>query len=130
MINPSGYTNYIIQGKVNTPIDGETNQTCRSYYPICTKTKYADVAYSVGVDKSRTLRNVVYNADGRNPQYSKQLGVGLTFENLTNKNRVVIWEPHGGIIGGDLNEGTPSFSLGKTISVIPFYEDVEQLELR
>ena len=119
------YTNYIIKGQANLPIDEENYQTYYSFYPICTKTKYAaavETEYSVTIDKDRTLRQVVYNSDGRNPLYDKNLGIGLTFKNLTDENRTIVWEPHGGIIEGNYNEDSPSFSLGKTISCVPAYQ--------
>ena len=141
--NSQWYTNYIVRGEVALPIEEDKYQYYYGFYPLCTKTKYADVSYSVSIDRDRVLRSVTYNADGRNPLYDKNLGVGLTFKNLkTNLTEdyikkldfeklkdefhTIVWEPRGGhILKDDHNqtieseqERNPSFSLGKSISWI------------
>lgn len=142
--NPKGYTNYIVKAQADLPIDENKYQTYYNFYPICVDKKYkvdtheytyneydqegqaikktqiVENNYHIGIDRARTLRQVVYNSDGRNPLYDKNLGVGLTFKNLDYP-RTIIWEPHGGIILENKNEEYPSFSLGKTKSYIAAY---------
>ena len=144
--NNKSYTNYIIKAQADLPIDEKKYQTYYNFYPICTDTKYQIAPneyvinkqdrpsraittktiynnYYVGIDRARTLRQVVYNSDGRNPQYDKNLGVGLSFKNLDYP-RTIVWEPHGGPILTD-KEGEifPAFTLGKNISYIATYDE-------
>lgn len=123
------YTNYIIQARASLSNEEETNQTYYAYYPICIKTaaegKTTD--YSVVIDKQKTLREVVYDASGRNPQYDKHLGVGLKFEGLT-RPRTIIWKAYGGIINNGLVENTSSLSLGKNKTIVPVNGDVSTIE--
>ena len=80
--NPNKYTNYIIKGEASLAIDDEGSlQTYYGFYPICTVEQITEdnPGYTVGVSRLRTLRQVVYNADGRNPQYDINRGVGLIF---------------------------------------------------
>lgn len=132
--NNNSYTNYIIKAQADLPIDENKFQTYYNFYPICTDLKYQVAPhtytladgdnknvynnYNVGIDRARTLRQVVYNSDGRNPLYDKNLGVGLTFKNLDYP-RTITWEPHGGVILEDKkDEVFPAFSIGKNISYI------------
>lgn len=142
----TAYTNYIIKAQADLPIDENKYQTYYNFYPICTDQQYQTEPYEytydkynedgeiistetktsynnyyVGIDRARTLRQVVYNSDGRNPLYDKNLGIGLSFKNLDYP-RTIIWEPHGGIILNDKIEELPSFSLGKTKSYIAAYD--------
>ena len=147
--NDKAYTNYIIKAQADLPIDENKFQTYYNFYPICTDTKYQiephDYVikeyddngnpmrgsitktvfnnYNVGIDRTRTLRQVVYNSDGRNPLYDKNLGVGLTFKNLDYP-RTIVWEPHGGIIlDNKKDEVFPAFTIGKNVSYVVNHDD-------
>lgn len=144
--NPkNSYTNYIIKAQADLPIDEEKYQTYYNFYPICTDKKYAadpheypyndyddegnvtektktvENNYYIGIDRARTLRQVVYNSDGRNPLYDRNLGVGLSFKNLDYP-RTIIWEPRGGVITDTKIEEYPSFTLGKSKSYVAAYD--------
>ena len=126
-IGENYYTNQIIKCQANLPINDNSYQTYYGYYPIPLIIYYGNHDWSVGIDKNTTLRQVVYNADGRNPQYDKNLGIGLKFYGLDNSNKPDMpdiklklkWAPHGGIASKSKPaESYPSFSLGTTNDMI------------
>lgn len=54
--------------------------------------------YSVILDKTKTLKSITYNADGRNPLYNKNQGVFFTLDFASNpSDKWVVWEAIGGI---------------------------------
>jgi hypothetical protein len=68
------------------------------YYPIpIIKQHKNNIGYSVGIDKEKTMRQVLYNKDGRNPQYNKNLGVRLIFDSDQDiETRILKWSVIGG----------------------------------
>lgn len=53
--------------------------------------------YKVVLDKTKTLKNIIYNADGRNPLYNKNQGVFFTLDFASNSSdKWVVWEALGG----------------------------------
>lgn len=104
-------SNYIVRGQAGLNVKDSRNQTVVQkyyyHYPIPVIKKHADVNYEVGIDKEKTLRQVLYNKDGRNPQYDKNLGVRLIFssdEDITT--RTLKWSVVGGPDETQVNDGS------------------------
>lgn len=89
------FRNQIVRG--STRLDGN------DYYAFCPVPvidyKDAGKRYHIGLDATKTLKSVTYNADGRNPLYNKNQGIFITLgelnvNDLTNK--YVVWYAEGG----------------------------------
>ena len=122
----NSYTNYVIKAQAELPIDDEHNQTYYNFFPICVDTQYGENdIYTIGISRAKTLRQAVYNADGRDPKYSGNLGVGLKFVPNLGKtvkdigDKTIYWTACGG--DGE-EENNPSFTLGKSKTYVPTYE--------
>lgn len=112
--NSNYYFNYIIKAQASLMQDitekkenGEPNQQIRQDYyccfgvPIIIKRKNS-TPYSVGLDKNLTMRQVLYNNEGRSPQYNKNQGIKLIFDSdepLKYK-RTIECETRGGLTSG------------------------------
>ena len=112
--NSNYYFNYIIKAQASLMQDitekkenGEPNQQIRQDYyccfgvPIIIKRKNS-APYSVGLDKNLTMRQVLYNNEGRSPQYNKNQGIKLIFDSdepLKYK-RTIECETRGGLTSG------------------------------
>ena len=104
-------SNYIVRGQAGLNIQdghgGTTIQKYYYYYPIPVIRKHKDVTYNIGIDKEKTMRQVLYNKDGRNPQYNKNLGVRLIFSSeqpITT--RTLRWSVIGGYDESEPNTGS------------------------
>lgn len=100
--------NFIIKAAAALEIKdakGNTSQQMYyAYYPIPVIVhhfKDSKTPYSIGINKDKTLRQVMYNNEGRSPQYSKSQGAYLDFYNFKDPNdndiRSIIWQTIGGI---------------------------------
>lgn len=106
-------TNCIIKGEAKLEkVDGSgETQTHYAFYPIPIIEYAKDVnpeRYPISIDKKRTLKHVLYNADGRNPMYNKKQGVFFNFSDDDDSPYFVSWEAKGGL--GE-EENTPAFDL-------------------
>ena len=139
---PSRYTGFLIRAQASLDIQqdqeyGENsslasvdpNQLYNAFYPICWvdyTSKEAQEKFRVGVDSNFYLKQIMYNADGRNPSYNKSQGVGFIVTDLgsgtqiTDEERCTYsWQAKGGLIleknpngsGKIAYEDTPSFNL-------------------
>ena len=76
---------------------------------------YSDSSIVVKIDKRRTLKDILYNADGRNPMYNKNQGVFITLwqdgKEITDKK--IKWRVTGGV--NDLNNNAENNSCDITI---------------
>lgn len=69
-----------------------------SYYPIYTiDYKELELITKIYIDKTRTLKYITYNADGRNPLFNKNQGICIRIEGNANTNYYIEWTVHGGI---------------------------------
>lgn len=86
--------------QANTKIEG---QQYYAYYNIPV-IDYKNSSYHIGIDFAKTLKDIMYNADGRDPQYNENQGVTLHIDDSNKK--YIVWKAEGGI------EGTsPNFKL-------------------
>lgn len=106
----SGYRNQIVRATAKYD-----SNTYYAFYPVPMIVYHngADSKYKIRLSKSKTLRSILYNADGRNPLYNENQGLsflledsnGETIESLTKK---VVCTP----IGGSLEDiTTAGFTL-------------------
>lgn len=91
------------------------SQDYYAFYPIAvvnySKNTYEeDKSYHIAIDKNYTLKDILYNADGRNPLYNKNQGIKLRIESNSKSNldKFIVWNAEGGANG--IN---PAFTLIK-----------------
>ena len=105
------YSNYIIKGEAKLDkVDGDNEtQTHYAFYPICI-IEYEQEAHEglVSINKDKTLTQILYNADGRNPLYNENQGVFFNFSEDNQTPLSVSWEAIGGL---DDAETLPAFDL-------------------
>ena len=105
------YSNYIIKAEAKlNKVDGSTGtQTHYAFYPVPI-IEYEQAIYdgSISIVKDKTLKHILYNADGRNPLYNENQGVFFNFSEDNQTSLTVSWEAVGGLDG---YENTPAFDL-------------------
>ena len=94
------YHNYIVEASAALELTDENGDTAQQNYyynypipVILDRSKRlnelapaANYVYaSIGIDKNLTMRQVLYNAEGRCPQYNENQGVKLLFKNTTDR---------------------------------------------
>lgn len=89
------FRNQIVRG--STRLDGNDYY---AFYPVPV-VDYKDVGkrYHIGLDATKTLKSVTYNADGRNPLYNKNQGIFITLGELNTNdltNKYIVWYAEGG----------------------------------
>ena len=88
------FTNLIV--KAETSFE---SQSYYAFYPVPV-IDYKNIdSYSVILDKTKTLKNILYNADGRNPLYNKNQGIFFTL--TTNAPKYVTFTAEGGLDDDD-----------------------------
>lgn len=89
------YSNQIVRGAATYD-----ENKYYAFFPVPT-VLYVKDTYKVVIDKERTLKEVVYNADGRNPQYNKKQGLCFNvYDKSTGKELTDLWVlyyPTGGL---------------------------------
>ena len=86
----TGYRNQIVKGQ--TLVEG---QTYYAFYPIPVIDYAANTRYKIILDKTKTLKSITYNADGRNPLYNKNQGVFFTLS-TDDVTKYIVWDTFGG----------------------------------
>lgn len=91
-----------IAGKLNNQIIKAevtyNSNSYYSYYPIYTiDYEELELITKIYIDKTRTLKYITYNADGRNPLFNKNQGICIRIEGNANTNYYIEWTVHGGI---------------------------------
>lgn len=71
------YTNLIV--KAQTSLEG---QTYYAFYPVPVIAYKTSVPYDVVLDKTKLLKDILYNSDGRNPLYNKNQGIFFKLSGL------------------------------------------------
>lgn len=84
------YRNQIV--KATTRVDSTDYY---AFYPVPVIDYNSSINYKVKIDSVKTLKTILYNADGRNPLYNKNQGVFLTLGTDTSK--YIVWRAEGGI---------------------------------
>lgn len=90
MLEKGVFSNQIVRGQTRFE-----QQDYYSFYPIPVINYTFTKNYDVKIDKTKTLKYIVYNADGRNPLYNKNQGVVINIPNSQNK--FFVWTVQGGI---------------------------------
>lgn len=105
------FTNCIVKGEAKLQkVDGSgETQTHYAFYPIPV-IEYTDKAeeFNISIDKKRTLKHILYNADGRNPMHNKKQGIFFNFSDDEDSSYFVSWEAKGGLVE---EENLPAFDL-------------------
>ena len=108
---------YADKSKTNLIIKGELRYESQSYYafyPLITIDYKSEDIYSLPIiktihfNKQYLLKQVLYNADGRNPLFNKNQGVAFTVGNGNDPNYSVTLTAMGGV---DDNSATAPFTL-------------------
>ena len=89
------FRNQIVRG--STRLDGNDYY---AFYPVPV-IDYKDIGkrYHIGLDTTKTLKSVTYNADGRNPLYNKNQGIFITLGELNTNDltsKYIVWYAEGG----------------------------------
>lgn len=95
------YNNLIVRAQ--TRMEG---QVYYAFYPVPVINYYNTTSYVLTLDKTKTLKNILYNADGRNPLYNKNQGV--FFNISTSQSKYIVYTAEGGFSD---NNTTPCFKL-------------------
>ncbi len=67
------------------------------YYPMPVISYPSSKKYEVHIDKTKTLKSITYNADGRNPLYNKNQGVLINFDDgIGYASKYFVWTAEGG----------------------------------
>ena len=89
------FRNQIVRG--STRLDGNDYY---AFYPVpVIDYKDAGKRYHIGLDATKTLKSVTYNADGRNPLYNKNQGIFITLGELNTNDltsKYIVWYAEGG----------------------------------
>ena len=119
------YSNYIIKGEAKLEkVDGNNEiQTHYAFYPICV-IEYEAAAFegSFSINKDKTLKHILYNADGRNPLYNENQGVFFSFSEDLQTSYSVSWEAMGGL---NNFENTPAFDLYYDKDILKDFDTIE-----
>lgn len=96
-----------------------------SYYPIYTidyeeSESESKLIKNIYIDKTRTLKYITYNADGRNPLFNKNQGICIRIEGNVNTNYCIEWTVHGGI-----NDIVDAKGESSTTSSLKLYQHKE-----
>lgn len=105
------YSNYIVKGEAKlTKVDGSNEtQTHYAFYPLpVIEYEKGMSIYNISINKDKTLKHILYNADGRNPLYNENQGVFFNFSEDPQVNFSVSWEAVGGL---SERENIPAFDL-------------------
>ena len=81
-----------------------TSQAYNAFYPVPFIEYYNNKAYTVSIDRDSAIKQVLYNADGRNPMYNKKQGLSLSLGTLEKK--TIVFNVMGGV-----NENADTCSL-------------------
>lgn len=105
------YTNCIVKAEAKlAKVDGSgETQTHYAFYPVPVIEYTSNAAiFDIAIDKKHTLKQIIYNADGRNPMYNENQGVFFNFSEDENSDYTVSWTAKGGLTA---EEDEPSFDL-------------------
>lgn len=85
-------------GKTDT--SNGTSYDYYGYYPVPVISYPYGKQYDVGIDKTKTLKSITYNSDGRNPLYNKNQGVFFNFHETSDEFdptvKYYVWTAEGG----------------------------------
>lgn len=112
------------------------NNSYYSYYPIYTidykeSESESKLIKNIYIDKTKTLKYITYNSDGRNPLFNKNQGICIRIEGNANTNYYIEWTVHGGIddipvfVNNDKTVNPYKTHLPSTTSSLKLYQHKE-----
>ncbi len=105
-------TTYTISGTETdkeTAAATSTSQVYNAFCPVPFIEYYNNKAYPISIDRDATIKQVLYNADGRNPMYNKKQGLSLSLG--TTEKKTITFSVMGGV---NENANTCSLRLFET----------------
>lgn len=117
------FSNQIVKSeiKIKDELTGKDN-SYYSYYPIYTIYYNSDTIKNIYIDKTKTLKYITYNADGRNPLFNKNQGISIKIDGEANTNYYIEWTVHGGI--NDIIDGKGSSSTTSSLKLYQYKEGI------
>ena len=105
------------------------SQDYYAFYPVPVINYKNSDSYEIVLDRTKTLKDILYNADGRNPLYNKNQGIFFTLKSDTELTRYVTVSCEGGTTDGestaaffissnrddDTNEDISTYSIGEEV---------------
>lgn len=124
-------SNQIIKAEVTY-----NNNSYYSYYPIYTidykeSESESKLIKNIYIDKTKTLKYITYNSDGRNPLFNKNQGICMRINGDANTNYYIEWTVHGGIddipvfVNSDKTINPYKTHLPSTTSSLKLYQHKE-----
>jgi len=105
------------------------SQDYYAFYPVPVINYKNSDSYEIVLDKTKTLKDILYNADGRNPLYNKNQGIFFTLKSDSELTRYITISCEGGTTDGeptaaffvssdrddDTNEDISTYSIGEEV---------------
>ena len=124
-VTKNALTNFIVRAQTTFE-----NQDYYAFYPIPVINYKSGVNYEIVLDKTKTLKDILYNADGRNPLYNKNQGIFFTIKSDYDLVRYITVTCEGGATDGestaaffvssnrddDTNEDVSTYSIGQEVN--------------
>lgn len=99
------------------------NNSYYSYYPIYTiDYKESELIENIYIDKTKTLKYITYNSDGRNPLFNKNQGICIRIDGKRDTNYYIEWTVHGGM--NDVVEGKGASSSTSSLKLYQYKEGI------
>lgn len=116
-----------ITGKLNNQIIKAevkyNSNSYYSYYPIYTiDYKESELIKNIYIDKTKTLKYITYNSDGRNPLFNKNQGICIRIDGKIDTDYCIEWTVHGGM--NDVVEGKGVSSSTSSLKLYQYKEGI------
>ena len=95
-----------------------------AYYPVPVIKYNSDKISNIYIDKTKTLKYITYNSDGRNPLFDRNQGINIQIKENVKSNYYIEWTVHGGV--EDVNE---EFKTSSNIQKYKGYSESSSLRL-
>ncbi len=118
----SGITGKLNNQIIKTEVTYNSN-SYYSYYPIYTiDYKESELIKNIYIDKTKTLKYITYNSDGRNPLFNKNQGICIRIDGKRDTNYCIEWTVHGGM--NDVVEGKGASSSTSSLNLYKYKEGI------
>ncbi len=116
-----------ITGKLNNQIIKAevtyNSNSYYSYYPIYTiDYKESELIKNIYIDKTKTLKYITYNNDGRNPLFNKNQGICIRIDGKIDTDYCIEWTVHGGV--NDVVEEKGASSSTSSLKLYQYKEGI------
>ncbi len=103
------------------------NNSYYSYYPIYIidykeSESESKLIKNIYIDKTKTLKYITYNSDGRNPLFNKNQGICIRIDGNKDTNYCIEWTVHGGM--NDVVEGKGASSSTSSLKLYQYKEGI------